>query len=498
MMGATWRNLVATFGVCSSIAYQPAFGLAPLRGVDVLRESAKEGKGLLIGAETVAAIHANIRGLRISPNALATYQYASDVIEHIDLGQVFESKLPVKVGPNERLFSLTGRHVEERFVIDAPRQSLAELKPTEPFEFSTELRVLRNRNPLPEEELGYGLKPAVDANSGDLNHRILLGLTGGVLRLLSPANLELLRGERSHDEAVMDELAETLPDFNRLLTRLVDIRPSIVTEMAAGGKVSHLKTSVILRVEKLRPRYPALADYLERLLSIEIDAKIVQRLTSGKNVAVIDLHTKTRSLRVEYYTKDGKLVPFDDEKELSEAEAIDMATLQSLQTDSIASFDVSVLGLRIIAKDIVMRTSYRDSAIAVFDSRLTAIPTPKIEGRLLGILPGWAIDLTIPGTIEGYARTFCQGILRANRGQGTYAHLAVDTKGPKTRLAMKGGTEIIDNFFLGVGLRIVQSYVWPEPDVIEDGWKLLGAHVAALDKDLQRLLARTTPTKLVH
>ena len=116
------------------------------------------------------------------------------------------------------------------------------------------------------------------------------------------------------------------------------------------------------------------------------------------------------------------------------------------------------------------------------------MPPPKIEGRLLGMLPEWAIDLTIPGTIQGHARTFSEGMLRANRGEGSFLAAKIDTQTTNAKLDVRLGTEIIDNFMLRVGMRIAQSYLWPDPEVIKDAWKLATDGVTALDSDMQRLL----------
>lgn len=486
-----------TLRVC--VSPTSAFAMPPLRLADVIANSAPDAQGTRIAADTVVAIHSNIHSLNIAPAAIQTYEFTSDLIEHVNLGGVFESKLPVTSAANERLFNLTGTKQKQSFLIDAPRlRSEVEYEPR-PFEFVGELRVRRNQNPIPDEALGYGLKSKLIADVGTINHRILMRYVSGLLGLIDPNNLDLLREQRSHDAATLDEFASTFPNAYDLTNRYLDYQPNIKTLEVESKRINHVATVATLKVDKLKKRYPALSQWIERLLTMGLQLDITQRLPSGHTIVRWRINFDTRSFVQELYTFEGKLVPFDDHAKLDLANGVDLANINSINTTSLVNYNLDVLGLKISGRNIVVDASYQDGPIASFVTRVKELPTPSIEGRFLGVLPSWAIDMTIPGNMEDYARRFCQGTLAANSNEGSFSLLRIDTTKPTTLVEAKGGTEIVDNFFLKTGLRIIQSYLWPEPDVIHDAWRLSSAYVNALNMDLQKLVAtQTRVSSLVH
>lgn len=470
-----------------------------IRGIDIVRDAAPDGRGIIVGSETISAIYSNALRLKLTPTAMETYRYGSDVIEGVDLNHVFKSDFSVKTAPNERLFSITGRSRGEHYVVDAPKLPISKLAPLSPFEFASELRFLRNDNPLPNESLGFGVKPTLMISSGAMNHRYGLRVAGGILKMLSPNNLDQLRAGRTQNEAVLAELSSTLSEFYRFLTRFLKIHHQIDMIKFDNENVSRVESTVTIEPRLLASELPALSDYLERILKLDLHLEVETRLPSGQMLSVLKLDTKTRSMVLTCYTRDGKLIPFDRQARLNPKLSVDIATLENLEVSTVSTFSLKVLGLKIDSQDTVVTSKFQDGAVASLKTRLTALATPKIEGRLLGLLPEWAIDFTIPGTIQGHAHTFSQGMLKANNNEGSFVTMVVDTRTVNTNIEVQAGTEIIDNFMLRIGMRIAQSYLWPNPSVIQDGWKLVTDGIAALDNDLKRLAAQTQAmSRLAH
>lgn len=482
--------------LCGTLA---ASAQSTLRLPDLIAQAAPDAQGTRIAADTISAIHTNIHGLNIAPAAIQTYEFTSELIEHVHLGGVFESELPLKSGRDERSFSMRGNRDRQSFVLDAPRQRLHQLPLPLPFEFAGELRIRRNQNPIPDEALGYGLKSQLIADIGTINHRILLRYLGGLLKMIDPSNLDRLRLQHSNDAAALQEFLSTFPSAYDLTNRYLDFQPNIKTIQIGSQRINHVAMTAHLKVDKLQKRYPALSQWIERLLTMQLELDLTQRLSSGLNMARWRIDFNTRSLTQEFYTLDGKLIAFTDQFHPDLNQAIDLTNLQNLQSTSVINYRLAVLGLKIISRETVVAADYQDGSTATFRTRIKALSTPAIDGRLLGILPSWAIDLTIPGNMEDYARRFCQGTLAANGNEGSFAVVNIDTTKATTRVEASGGTEIVDNFFLKIGLRIIQSYLWPEPDVIHDAWRLSSAYVHALNSDLQNLLAtQTTMSSISH
>lgn len=461
-----------------------------IRGIDVLREAAPHARGIFVGAEAIAAIQSNIRRFELSPKAIATYRYGSDVIEGVDLERVFESKFPLKLAPEARSFTITGRQVGSRFLVDAPRLPMTRLAPLKPYEFASELRFIRNKDPLPGEALGFGIKPALTAKATVINHRYLLRIAGGILTMMSQQNLEQLRNGRSGGETMLGELQSTLPEVYRLLTKVFKLEPQIDVQKVSGGDITQVKATATVQISALTASYQALADYLQRFFSIDFRLEVENRLPSDLLLGVFTFDTKAKTFGLEYYTSNGKLIAFDQSRKLYPEIMVDPSNLKQLTVTSVSKFRLVVLGLKIQNDGVTVRSDFKDAPIATLDSRLIAMPPPKIQGRLLGVMPEWMVDWSIPGTIQGHAKTFSEGMLRANGGEGSSMTARIDTQTSDTELDIRLATEIIDNFILRIGMRIAQSYLWPNPEVIQDAWKLATDAVAALDQDMRRLLTQ--------
>jgi len=211
---------------------------------------------------------------------------------------------------------------------------------------------------------------------------------------------------------------------------------------------------------------------------------------NGMKLAALALDSSSRSLTIQGFNRDGKLVPVDTKGAPHPEAGVDPETITVW--DDLVHIDASgsVLGLTFKEEGLTIAGRYRDGPVASLATKFTKLPPPRIEGRALGIFPVWAIDLTIPGSIEEYARSFTQGMMVGSRGKGTYGAVLIDTTRPgQTMLTSEGSTELVDNFFINFGLRVAQKYIWPDKSVVTEAWDLTQVAIAALSKDMARMQA---------
>lgn len=467
-----------------------AFGAVSLiRGIDVLRQAKSDGEGVAVLSESVATMRSHAETLKISPRANKTYHYVSKVIKEIDLMDVFASEIPYTVSPREKLFSVLGTRQAEEYLIDSPNLPFHAQEKLLPFEFASEVRVLHNDNPIPGEKLGFGLKAKAWLHTGDIGHQEIRRLWSGLHQFLSPDNLAALSQESDPNAAVLREFEAVFPETYRFLTRYFQIEPKIsFIEQSDGRLLSLFKSTFVVRIERIEADFPQLGKYLDRLMSIHAEGSMVFHTSPGVQLASFDFVTSTRTFSLEYASRDGAIIPRDARGLYLWSQAIDLGRLKAARLSSTGKLKGKVLGLEMSVADVEFAHQFKDSGEVLLESRLLKLPTPVIKGRLLGIFSGSFVDFLIPGSIDEYAQKFSEGLLQANGGEGTFARLTYFPEYKGNRCRGEFGTEVVDNFFLGFGLKVAQSYIWPSPAVVGESWNMSVVQIKSLDQDLKQLL----------
>ena len=364
------------------------------------------------------------------------------------------------------------------------------------LDFAAELRLSDDANPLPNEDRGFGLSFRFKANLGEHSHRNIMRGVAGFLRMVSPENLRYLPKDpgvqfpSELDARMMTEIRNTMPETYLLVRKYVKVTPNMqVVKMSDGREHTVSDTSIVIMAEQITADYPELGEYVERLMT-SLDLKILLRyqLPDGLNLARVDVVTKNQSVEFHFKTRDGLVIPTDNHGNPHPESAINLDNLRFHEGRIVVDAVAHVLGLTISANDVVTSVKFEDGAIARQKLKLESLPTPKVEGRALWILPTWAIDLSIPGSLDGLLSRFTQGFLHGHQGAGTYSELIVDTTEPKvTKLAAVSSTEFLDNFFNNFGMRVAQSYIWPDEYVLADAWNLSKKLTRTIALDLGKL-----------
>jgi hypothetical protein len=277
------------------------------------------------------------------------------------------------------------------------------------------------------------------------------------------------------------------------LEKYVVATPSATVDHSGGATWSQAAAMFTLKTDALKRDYPSFGSYVEALIeALELNAKIVYRLPSGEEYATIVVNGPKRQLSLECMTENGRLVPRKVDGSPFFKGAFDPATVTHHHAEIVVKFSAQLLGLRVDGKDIVVGFKFDGSdSEARIASRLQSAPTPKITGAFVGILPPWAIDVFIPGTMEGYAKTFFTGLMRAKGSQGSFLTSDVRLESGMSVSSHTLGTALVDNSFLLIGLRMIQKHLWPDDKVMDDISKMALEGVGRLNADLRALRPST-------
>ncbi|HEX2678138.1 MAG TPA: hypothetical protein VHM19_15895 [Polyangiales bacterium] len=260
---------------------------------------------------------------------------------------------------------------------------------------------------------------------------------------------------------------------------------------AAGGSATHVHASLVLVPERMRERYPALAEYLSDLDQL---AALELRVADERGRTLVQCHLDTRRLRMQLsaYVVEGHLVPFDAAHVYSDA-PVDLATGATRFTVH-ADGDFHVLGVRAHMTDAMGTLRYAPTASGMrVDASVTHVPTIRIGGAALGFVPTELIDAVMPGDLQSLAEKLVATACHGNDKRGITMQLQLD-QGTESDsvVSARGALEAPDNFLIRMGVQYWNDHLRPDPAVSTDVSRLLRDAQAALSADVERY-ARSGP-----
>ena len=471
------------------------------RGTMAIRDAILPDRGIAVAARDASRISHALQTLRVTPSAEKAYYFTDEVIRNVDFGRVMTSDLSFESKNKARGFTLSGQSIGDEYLVNYHRAPLTTLKMIHFFDFAIQANVAEHSNPMPDEKLGYLVSLDALALSGDLSHREVLRLAGGVLKVLDPVNLQSLetipkspfKSFTKINRQAFDEFLVTLPALTSFILRYAQLEPHITIKSENGQNYTDFAIDLKLKLDTLTTDFPVFGAYIENLVdNFDFKANLIYQLKGGLRLGVMGIDSQTRSISIAFKTRDGAILPWAGDKTVHFDKALAIADMKQHDGLVEGAFKGKAKGIAIDASGIMIATEYKDAAIAHMQAKLVKFPKPSITGMALGFIPIWAIDFSIPGSLDGYASKLTQTLLKANGGVGTSLLVDIDTRQPgNTLLRGHFESELLDNFFLEFGLSIVQSYIWPDVEVIKDGFQFVKAGVQKVEKDLVRLTVQT-------
>ncbi len=469
-----WTFVTLFFGALSpsiALASSPRFS-------EILRTSSPDGKGLEHAqAWTQALYEAQKRVIR-TPKAEDAFRLLEGAVADLRFERILNDPLGQELAPDSRLFLLYGQQDEEAYRIDLRAQAPDTIDLKRILSFSQSWAVTRLNDPLPEERRAYSVHGQARLRLGPISYQDALYTLQG-----------LMQGAKalpSATDGVFSELRLGLPKSMALIERYLTIVPRYTEETWEGQSFLKAHIQVHLEEDLLRRDYPAFGSYLHAILErMAPRANLLWRTASGLKLMSLQLDGQERTLQIELATQGNALVPLDPKQHPAFSERFVPAELLSLQSQLIVQAKAKLLGLQFEAPELVHDLSYLKASEPQFKLRLTSAQKPKISGSFAWILPTWAIDPLIPGSMEGYAQTFLVGLMKSRGSDGTYLTLGESRDQHGQLLSAEGGFALIDNDFLMLGLRILQSHLWPKEEVRAEFELLSKRQIIAVNEDMQ-------------
>lgn len=465
--------------------------------LDAIKDLGPNKSGVQVLRKLTSTQSATLQNISYSPNAKKVFELANDTVKNLDFDQLLDSSYGIRMKDGRVLYPFQSSIQSGKYRINFTKKTMADLQIRNFFDNIFQFSIKENPSIKTDPERGYGVTGEGAMIVDEFDHEFANQLAKNQLLILDPTNLRAMKApdvkvfEKLSGLARMyiNDLARTLPVTVDFVDALVE--PEIGFTTVASNVGDHLDVVVRLRLrlESLKERYPNLGEHIE---SMGKDLFFVSSsiLKTDDNLTIFrgGLNLAENKLEFRFRTARGLLIPMTREGQSVVSRAIDLANLKSFKGRITTGFKAKVYGLAIENNGIESSLEYHEGKTATIKSKLLKVPTSKFSGGLFGVFPPGFLDVMMPGNLEGYSKKFADGLVRGNAGKGSFAevHFASNDKKRGT-MSWIVSAEVKDDFFLNIGLRILNDYLWPSDETIRDMQKLSSTLAVSLDRDVQKL-----------
>ena len=464
---------------------------------DALADLGSNGSGISLLHKLTSAQARALKSIAYSAETKKVYELANETVRELDFDQLLDSPYATKMKDGTFVFPFRSSMESGRYKVNFVRKPIHDQEVNKFLDSSFHFGVKENPSIKSDPERGYGVLSEGILVVDEFDHHFLGRLGKNHLLVLDPSNLRSLTAKNSDVFAgvtglarnYINDLAKTLPVSLDLIDSLVD--PEIKFQSVTDKKIEQLDVLVRLKldIQSLKQKHRHLGDHIERMMK-ELSFVSSSTLQTSDNLVLIRgvLNLAENKLEIRFRTARGLLVPMSNDGDAVVSRGIDLAKINRFSGKIITSFRAKVYGLTIENKGIESSLEYQDGETALLKSKLLKVPVAKFRGGLFGFLPPDFLDVMMPGSLEGYAKIFGDGLVHGNGGKGAFAEIrfgpSVDAK---STMRWRVTAELKDDFFLTFGLRILNDYIWPSDETLADMQGISAQVATCLDKDIQKL-----------
>lgn len=301
-------------------------------------------------------------------------------------------------------------------------------------------------------------------------------------------------GLSSTETAVLAPLWAAYPDMWGLMAGLGEIDDLLVTDGPEIG-YQHVEAVFTIQPQKLVTAYPDLAHYLDNLDSL-VKAELDLYDEYGRLLR-FNIDSETLQGKMSMVVRDGQVVPLRYERPVEEAPLFNPGERRHLRARLDSRMDI--LGIIAEVEGMTFEIDYEPTAEgARFVSRGRSVPRIDVGGRALGMVPTPVIDMFLPRRIDQLMEDFLTVACEGNGGEGITAIVEIgrDEDAASAQLRLQGAFEGLDNFFVQIGMAIINNRIIPDADESEDLQRLVYDAHQAFSNDLDQFEALSLTSTL--
>lgn len=499
------RLRACLFALASALVVVPlvhaASSLAVQRGwrpMITLAGVQDSGRAVLLLREVARLWAIVLQHTELEPATRELLQRATSSLHDFNLRRMYEL-LPEQDGRFHAL-SLSGAFSGQRYLIGRQKSARDAIGPSGQRRAMGDASFVLRAAPIrgPEDDTNYLLQGRAGIVVGPVDWPMVVDAARELLRLLGSAEPDasplvasrqnVLRHNPKLGPEDIDPVAtlwEAYPQLGQLSRTLGGIDDVIDAARTATPGVTRLRAVLHLDPKLMQARYPELSDYLDDLDELfEADLRWLD--SHDRTIAVLHLDSRSLTVRLELYVKDGMWVP--SRAGLPIADMPLAAGPGAFRSRVLVSANFRALGLVMQLRGVQLNLALeRTERRMELRGRMQQIPTMAVSGAALGFIPPGLIDAIIPGDIQGLAQKFLRTACEGNSGRGVQFDAQFD-RPPGGQATVNGeiAFEAIDNFLVKLGVSHFSEYVMPDQAARADLSRLLLDLQRAFSADLQR------------
>ncbi|WP_243393438.1 hypothetical protein [Leptospira perolatii] len=407
--------------------------------------------------------------------AIQFHKYLDRSLERFELKNLYNSEYMHREG-SSHFVTYRGRYSSEGYKVSLENVRFHDVPIPQFGDFSAEFALKHNANP----KFGgnsYSGNLDLLTHMGPFTHKHGLNVMDSGLRFLNAENVKNISAPNTsifkkvkdaESRKVLNDFAHSFPALAKYLNYYFGL--DSLVKVKAEGKGEGITEFVFDgNVEQtLMVDYPELGDYLDDIKYLGwVKARIMN--SQGRIVSEFYIETKKSEIKFRFFTKDGKIIPFDLKGNFYPGESFHLNGLSEYPFAVNVSLEANVYGLVLDNEFIQLQGKFSNTSNSgVLNLKVAKIDKFDVSGAFAYLAPSWAINLFIPGNLESIIHEFTETVVNANDGKGTVVVLRWDRDSSKTIMKTHVETEFLDNFFIRFGLKIWNHRVLPNEDARDD------------------------------
>lgn len=297
----------------------------------------------------------------------------------------------------------------------------------------------------------------------------------------------------SEDVDIIAPLWASFPAMWTLLSRLGSIEDVVYHDL--NKPYRQLNIAFVIEPERMKAFYPNIVGHLQSMNRLFRGSFRLEDERGELFTAELDSRTLRGSFQA--FIADGRILPIKGNQVVLDAAPIDDNKPWNFTAHM--SSTMTILGVVTHldnAKARVQFMSTEDGAKLV--GQLSDVPDVRVQGNALGFMPTSMIDVVLPKDIDEIIEEFLAVACKGNEGKGILlgAQFEQSKTGAGSKLTFKTAFEGLDNFFVRIGMGIVNDRVLPDKSASDEINRLIFETQEAFASDLKEFETITSSRKL--
>ncbi|MFP4473964.1 MAG: hypothetical protein ACLFOY_00295 [Desulfatibacillaceae bacterium] len=423
---------------------------------DAVREMAPDGRGVDLAIKYVGAWSKAANKFGMDARTGECLDFVSNSMSSFSLENLHQNDFTTCLEGGYNGLAFTGIHEGNDYTLALKQSKYEDVRKHEFGSMVAEFG-LKPFGKSERDNPTYSGRMDIKVTTKDFSHHNQNRFGKNFLRVIDPENIEVLQQRRIQGSKhikieaiqIIYELSNKFPNFLKTLQSYVYILHSeVVREKHEGQYYTRHTLRAFFMIDSIRRDYPALAEYLDNFRNLyRIHAEF--RSPEGHTLADLVAASQDDVVTLNFYTRDGNIIPYDDEKKPVYDQEIAFTDLDSYEFDIVADSHINIYGIRFDTSRITFHVDYTtNEERGMLLARLTDVSPTEVSGKAANVVPDWLLELALPDNIDDLINTASRRMVNANGGSGTFLRLSWYTDDPEdVMFRVEGESEFIDSIY---------------------------------------------------